>query len=450
MRSQSKFGRIIQRASAFPLLLLLPLICSCDRKSASPDIGREITSHINPTITWMVGAGPDRKLIEKLAEMFQAQHPEIHLDVMWVPPAQYQVKLKTLIAADQAPDIFWCSDAWVAYELPFLADLTPLVKRDATELDLDDIYPELLAACRYEGKQILLPRMFNVSLLYFNRTLFDQAHVAYPSPDWTWDDYIRAGERLTHRRADGRIDVWGTGIMTGWWGEWMIYVRQAGGQLFADDMQHCLIDSPQAVTGLQFYMDKIYKYHVAPRPGFGPESGFISGKLGMEMGGHTSNWTVFDQIPGFDWDIQILPKGPVTRRGGELAIDTYAVWKKTKHLEEAWKFIKFLVSKPSIRLHVENGYLSVRKSIANELLFTSARHANPRNVRAAYEQLQYAEILPRSPDLIEITLQVIQPDVDRALDKQLDAATVCRDAAQAANRFIEVLGTTRTEANATP
>jgi hypothetical protein len=53
--------------------------------------------------------------------------------------------------------------------------------------------------------------------------------------------------------------------------------------------------------------------------------------------------------------------------------------------------------------------------------------------------------VPRSPDYIEIALEVIQPDVDRMLDKQLDVADTCRRAADEANRFIRVLGAARRE-----
>jgi hypothetical protein len=75
----------------------------------------------------------------------------------------------------------------------------------------------------------------------------------------------------------------------------------------------------------------------------------------------------------------------------------------------------------------------------------AGRLKHPRNIAAAYEQLKYAEQVPRSPDYIEIALEVIQPDVDRMLDKQLDVAATCRSAARSANRFIEVLGAGRRE-----
>jgi len=393
----------------------------------------------------MVGVGLDRPMYEKLLRRFHELHPDIRVRPMWVPASQYQTKLKTLIAAGKPPDIFWSGDVWVAYELPFLADLTDLVERDAAELDLDDFYPELLAACRYDGRQVLLPRWFNVGLLYYNRRLFDAAGEPYPSPEWTWDDYLAAAKRLTRRDPDGAAEIWGSSIVTGWWGEWLIYVRQAGGALFSDDMNRCVLDSPEAIAGMRFYYDKIHTHRVSPRPGFGPDHGFLSGRIAMELGGHTGNWIAYNQAPGLDWDIQILPKGPATRRGGEVAIDSFGISRDSTCREQAWEFVKFMSSPEAGRAHVERGYLPVRRSVTQEMLSRRDAAAHPRNIAAAYEQLKYAERVPRSPDYIEIAMEVIQPDVDRMLDKQLDVADTCRGAAESANRFIRVLGASRRE-----
>jgi multiple sugar transport system substrate-binding protein len=401
-------------------------------------------------ITWMLGVGPDRPMYEQLLRRFHEKHPDIRVRPMWVPASQYQTKLKTLIAAGKPPDMFWSGDVWVSYQIPFLADLSDLVARDAAELALDDFYPELLAACRYDGRQILMPRWFNVALLYYNRKLFDAAREPYPTAQWTWDDYIAAAKRLTrgHGPRPQDVDVWGTSITTGWWGEWLIYVRQAGGDLFSDDMNRCLLDSPQAIAGMQFYYDKIYKHRVSPELGRGPDQGFMSGRIAMELGGHVGSWIAYNQISGLDWDIQILPKGPVTRSGGEVSIDSFGIARDSKHVEQAWAFIKFLSSTESVRLHVENGYLPVRKSVTREMLLRpdgEREGGRPRNIMAAYEQLKYAQQVPRSPDYIEIALEVIQPDVDRMLDKQSDVAATCRSAADAANRFIRVVGAARRE-----
>ena len=425
-----------------PILLIMLFACAaCDRRAQAKDRAAAPVE-----VTWMIGVGPDRPMFEELLTRFHERRPDIRVRPMWVPGSQYQTKLKTLIAAGKAPDIFWSGDVWVAYELPFLADLTDLFERDRAEIEPDDIYPELLSACRYDGRQLLMPRWFNVALLYYNRRLFDEAGEPYPTPHWTWDDYVAAAQRLTRRGPQGRVDVWGSTVTTGWWGEWLIYVRQAGGKLFTDDLNRCLLDSPEAIRGMQFYFDKIYRHGISPRPGFAPDGGFMSGKIAMEFGGHTGAWIALNQIAGLDWDIQILPRGPVTRRGGECAIDSFGIYKHSPVREQAWQFIKFLSSKESVRLHLDNGFLPVRKSVVAEMMSGANRPKHPRNIMAAYEQLEHAEQVPRSPDYIEIALEVIQPDVDRMLDKQLDVAETCRRAAESANRFIRVLGASRREA----
>src|SRR5688500_9956208 len=338
----------MRQVSIPAILALLSIVfgvASCDRRSDAAAADASTAE-----VTWMVAVGSDRPMYEQLLARFHELHPGIRIRPVWVPGSQYHPKLKTLIAAGKPPDIFACSDVWVAYELPFLADVTDLAKRDAAELDLNDFYPELLAACRYDGRQILLPRWFNVALLYYNRTIFDQAREPYPTPDWTWDHYLAAAKRLTRRHSphDKDVEIWGTSITTGWWGEWLIYVRQAGGDLFTDDVNGCLLDSPEAIAGMQFYFDKIYTHRVAPRPGLGPDQGFMSGKIAMELGGHTGNWINFNQHPGLDWDIQILPKGPVTRAGGEVAADSVGISRNSEHVEQAWQFVKFMSSKESV------------------------------------------------------------------------------------------------------
>lgn len=412
---------------------------------AGGDGGDAASASGKPTITWLVPMQADRPLLERLGAEFNEQNPDIDLRLIFVPAAQYQPKLKTLIAARTPPDMFYCGDVWVAYLLPFLADLTPLFERDAAEMDLADLYPNVLTACRFQGRLLFAPRWFTVPLLYYNRGVFDAAGEPYPRADWTWDEYIAAAQRLTRRSADGRTtDVWGTGIVTGWLGEWLTLVRQAGGELFDPPQQHALLYTPEAIRGMQFYHDKVWRYRAAPPPGYGPEQGFASGKLAMELVGHTGNWRGYNAIPGLDWDVQLLPAGPVSRAADEMALEALGVSNQTPHLEPCWRFLKFMMSRHSVRLHVDAGYLSIRQSVAAETHLSPSRTGSPRNVRAAYDTMAMARSMPRGGDFIELALEVIQPEIDRMLaDPNADVAAACRRASEAADEFIRVLGSER-------
>ena len=375
-------------------------------------------------LNWMLTVDTDKPLWEQLAADFHQQHPDIDVHITWVATGQYQNKLKTLIAANQSPDLFYCSDVWVAYLLPALYDLTDFINRDTKEIDLDDFYPELLADCRHNGRYYYLPRWFNLALLYYNKKLFTEKGVAFPTANWTWDDYLKAAQQLP-----------GTEITLGWWNEWLTFVRQAGGDLFSADLSHCTLDTPAAMTGLQFYRDHIWKYKIAPAPGYGPANGFASGKMAMLLGGHVLMWPVYNQIPGLDWDIQVLPAGPKSRRGGTMNVEAFGIAKTCRDPEAAWALLKFITSKAGIRRQVQAGHFSVRKSVTNEL-------HSPANIRAVYDALRDAEPLPRSPDFLALALDVIQPEIDLMMENKQDVATTARRATDAANAFLRVLGQT--------
>ena len=67
----------------------------------------------------------------------------------------------------------------------------------------------------------------------------------------------------------------------------------------------------------------------------------------------------------------------------------------------------------------------------------------PNSIEYAFEQMKYSMTIPRSPDYIEIAIEVIQPEIDRMLQGELTPKQACLRATEAANRFIETLGQTR-------
>lgn len=400
-------------------------------------------------VTWMMGMDVVNKpMIDDLVRMFEEKHPDIDLEMMWVPGGQqYHTKLKTLTAAGVPPDLFWCSDVHATYMLTSLADITEFVERDSEEMLIDDFYPELLNACRREGRYYYLPRYFNISLLYYNKDLFDEAEVSYPSKDWTWEDYIEAAKKLTKIGPDGRVSQWGTNIALGWWGEWHILVQQAGGSFFSPDLRKCRLNSPEALQAFQFFYDKIHKHKVSPMPGFGPSSpGLASKQMAMDFGGHTGLWPVYRRIDGLHWDIQLIPRGPKTRAGGEVAVDCIGIARDSKNIEAAWQVLKFLVSRESIRRHVEQGYLPVRRSVARETILAGepgSRPQDPQHTEVVYEALKYSKPIPRQPDYIEIALEIVQPEIDLMLIGDLTPEEAANRAVRAVDSFIETLGIVR-------
>jgi len=380
----------------------------------------------------------NRPMVEGLIRDFESLHPDINLEVRAVPGNQYQAKIKTLVAAGEPPDVFVCGDVTFPYLRPFVADLSDLCKRDAKEIDFGDYYPAVRRAFTVDGKIYFLPQAFNVSLLYYNKKLFHQSGEPLPSPNWAWPDYAEAGRRLTKRDPRGRVESWGSTITTGWWGEWLTLVHGAGGDFFNRDVTACTLDTPQALQGLTFYHDKIYKNGFAPAPGEGASTGFRSNTFAMEFGGHTGNWKSYRQIPELDWDIEALPKGPSGRRGGELSLSAMGIARQSKERESAWQFVKFMSGKKAIEAFARFGYPAVRRSVAAMPFYALQRPLNKPALELAMES---AEPDPNAPDFMEIALDLVQPEIDEMLSEGLQPQAAATRASRSADAFLRTQST---------
>ena len=126
----------VARPATVIALGLSSVLAGCRRPEPKPDAGPI-------TLTWLISTEPQRPETEAIVADFERANPDVHVDVRWTPEPQYQTKLKTLIAAGQSPDLFWCGDVWVAYLRPFLYDLTPLVVQ---QLEADSVVAPAPAA----------------------------------------------------------------------------------------------------------------------------------------------------------------------------------------------------------------------------------------------------------------------------------------------------------------
>ncbi len=387
-------------------------------------------------VTWYQLITPLQDLHREEAAAFEKAHPNIEVRIVWATGTEYNTKLKTLAAAHQLPDLFFAGDVWLSYLRPLMRDLTPLVRRDAAAMGLDDFYPAIRAAMQLDGRTYIMPDTMNLSLLYYNRRLFSEAGLSEPTDGWTWDDVVRAGRVLTRPGTPGRPGVWGCSRVEGWWGEWLIYVRQAGGAVFTADGRRCALDSPQAVAGLGFYLDKSARYGISAPPGFEPANGFVNQRTAMVVGGHVSFWLSYSATPGLDWDVQVLPSGPAGRPGGELAIAGYSISATCPHPEAAWELAKFVTRPEAIAAIVARGGVSVRRSVAEAAMRDLRRGSGPGNLAAVYRQFDYGEPIPHNPYFLEMMYNLIQPEVDRMLLGELTPAETGRRAAAAVNAFM--------------
>lgn len=188
-----------------------------------------------------------------------------------------------------------------------LADSEP-----QTAGDLSDYYPGILAVNEHDGGVYGLPWIAQPVVLYFNRGLFDAADMDYPTNEWTWDDFMTAATALTlDNDGDGNTDQWG--FTNNSWPPPYIFIWQAGGELINADFTEVPLDSPEAVAGMEFYLNTAYNPEMSPSREIIAEQGFgemfKAGRIAMFMGGAADD---LDRVEGLDVGVVPVPANPDT------------------------------------------------------------------------------------------------------------------------------------------
>ena len=280
-------------------------------------------------------AGQDRAAeLDEIIAAFEAENPNIQIEPYNMPFGDYFTLLQADFAGGEAPDAFELNyENFVAFAAnDVLLDLSAYVSEDAP------FYPQALAAFQYQGSQYALPETFSTVVLFYNKDLFDQAGVAYPTDDWTWNDARDAALAI---RALGP-DIWGIYSPIQFW-EFYKRAAQNNCEFFNEDKTESLINTPQCVEALEM-MISLMTEDVMPDPA---EQGavsnsemFVAGNLGMDL---TGIWMMpAYQEATFNWDIALEPG--MAKKAYHFFSNGIAVNVNTEHPAEAAAWAQFMTS----------------------------------------------------------------------------------------------------------
>src|SRR5262245_48259294 len=154
-------------------------------------------------ITWL--AQDQTRLMQQAADVVKQRYPNIQTEIQSIPQAQMIVKPTTMAAAGIPPDILHTNDKQVVDSIArnLFSDLSPLANRDKAAVAIDDFYPVYINGMKWQNKLLALPDFTGTSVMFYSKKLFDQANIAYPAADWTWDDFEAAAKRFLQRFPEG-------------------------------------------------------------------------------------------------------------------------------------------------------------------------------------------------------------------------------------------------------
>jgi multiple sugar transport system substrate-binding protein len=235
--------------------------------------------------------------------------------------------------------------------------------------------------------------------MYYNKAIFDRAGLAYPSPDWTMDDFVTAASRLTEGGEAAKqygytpdpplSDVW-------------FFLAQQGVP-FTDDGITGRLDNPETVEAIRWYVG-LWRAGIVPEYELG-----AAGEYDRDM--YIRDYTLWESLvgkgkvamwstyPGLghshyevwkDLDVGLvsMPQGP--GQVADLNLSGYYISANTEYPEACWEWFTFL----SGRVGMIQG-VPARRSVATSDEYRHQMGAETTDV--------YLAVLEKSEQVIEPT-----------------------------------------------
>ncbi|WP_176705926.1 ABC transporter substrate-binding protein [Paenibacillus hemerocallicola] len=306
-------------------------------------------------LKWWYADSKQQDVIEKIAQKFNDDHPNIKVTAEMNAGSQYYTKLQTVLAANSGPDIMWMDgpDFPKFQSKGFLLAYNDLIKKD--NFSMDNYPKSLVDLYSIDGKMYGMPKDFDTIGLYYNKELFDKENVKYPDASWTWNDLLAAAKKLTLQEG-GKTVQWGFAAMSNTQESIYPFMVQNGAKLVSADKKTTDIGSDNAVGAVQFLYDLMYKEKVSPDGKYmidnKPGPLFKSGKVAMITGGSWNARSYYDALKE-KLDVAVLPKQK--QEGNIIHGIGWTINAKTKNPNEAWEFVKWLGSKDVAMMQANAG-----------------------------------------------------------------------------------------------
>lgn len=326
------------------------------------------------TITMHIQAGWEEAvpgMYVRRPQKFMEDNPDIKIEMVPIPGAEYDTKLLTLASSGTIADTMHTSDVWTQHtrmvKLGVLRNVDEHL--EAAGMSKDQWLPAAVNTLTIDGKMYGLPKTCHPgdAYIWINEDLFNAAGIALPETyGTTFEQISEWSTALTTGPEDAR-DVYGfvprvvgiQGIVNG--------VRQHGTYENNEEGTASLADNEQwlqwATWINSFYTQKEAATDNA-LPSGGADALFLAGKIAMRPNQRffyrRVNVGMKEVEKPFSWRVIQYPRGPEALGWG-ASVDTHSVSTNCKHPDEAFRVLVGMSDATFTRYVAEDqGYLTAR------------------------------------------------------------------------------------------
>ncbi|MBW4083696.1 ABC transporter substrate-binding protein [Paenibacillus sp. S150] len=352
MKKMQSFGLVLSST------LVIAMAGCSSNNAAVPDQESSKEKVVLEYYTWT----DEEDYMQKVIEAFNAKNSGIEVNMTTISnnANEYNTKIMNNLSGGSKMDVYsinGTSSLGLYASKNQLTDLTSQIKQ--ANLDIGAYGPSFQDATQVltDGIYYALPYRTSQYALFYNKDIFDQEGIEYPT-QMTWDEYADLALRLT--KNDGADKQWG-----GYFADWIIPplgALQKGSTILDDNLDD--------VTDWLNYLDRIYyqdqshmSYKQMKAESIDWIKQFESGNVAMLLNGEwTVNMLKADIAAGntdIDFDMAPLPlpagiNDPITVGG----VSTFmGINPSSDKQEAAFKFLQFVTGEEGEAIIAESSIL---------------------------------------------------------------------------------------------
>ncbi len=408
---------ILPVLAVFAVFVVLAVVClttGCAR-SSGPDVLR----------FWAMGR--EGEVVTELIRDFEAENPDIRVDVQQLPWSAAHEKLLTAFVGRSTPDLAQLGNTWVS-EFAAMRALQPLPPRlavsastasastasasGATALDSTGFFRGIWRTNVIDNVCYGIPWYVDTRVLFYRKDIL--AAAGYDSIPASWDDWRTAMQAIRRRGGPDRYAIF---LPINEWLAPVVLGLQAGSPLLADDATRGAFRGAEFRRAFDFLLG-LYRDGLAPPVSNNEIANmyqeFARGYFAMHITGPWNLGEFRRRLPPElqdAWGTAPLP-GPVPGVPGVSTAggSSLVLFRESKHQEAAWRLVTYL-SRPDVQLRFFEltGDLPARTEA-----WADPRLTADRNLAAFGRQLQNVTPTPKIPEW-ELIATRVQERVELAV-----------------------------------
>ncbi|PZF85296.1 ABC transporter substrate-binding protein [Jiangella anatolica] len=295
------------------------------------------------------GSEDRAQLTQEMIDAFEAENPDIRVEMDYADFGAYFDKLATSVAAGDAPDVMTMGGAYHS-EYAGRGALLDLAEVDDI-IRTDEISEDILAHGTIDGSLYAIPTGVNGYAMVANPAVFAQAGLELPDDTtWTWDDFAQLCTQIGAALGDagyGAQDLTNHNTLSLW-------ARQHGEQLYTEDGE--LGISAGTVTEWWEFALELRDSGCTPPATLTGELASQSAPeqtlIGTNAGGMSLIWSnvleALSTASGEELELLIPPGVDGGEAGSWLGPSMYyTIGARSEHPEEAARLVDFMLNEPA-------------------------------------------------------------------------------------------------------